>query len=275
MSIANLNRGPLLFPEEGTGGGGTGDPAPAAAAPAATPPAPPAVPPAVPPAAAQPPAQPPAPTESPATPPAEPPAPITMTSAQLNERLERERSSFLREQGFESPEQLAEMRTRDTAAQAAAEQARQAQLTNEQRLTEDVATRTAERDAAQAESDRLRFEGHVSGHCAAQGVRNVSYAQFAIERAANALPEGEELDVEAWLTERMNPENAEHADMRNALGVPDAPPATTPTPATTTPGGGPPPPAPPPAGGNPPPDGDAFAMSAADWQQRQERLGLG
>lgn len=251
--MINWNRGLLMAPNDGGEG----------AAPLPPTPAPPA------------PTPPPAAVESaPEAPPVDaPPAapPLTLSKEQLDARMEQVRRSQLRDLGFDSPEELSAMRERDAAATKATEDARRAQQTREQQLTEDVTKRTQERDAAQAEADDLRFQGHVSSICATQGIKNVDYAQFAIGRAAEAVPEGEQLDVEAWLAERMNPEAAEHQALRTALGV--APPtATVASPHTTIPGE--PPPQPPPAGGTGPAVEDAFALDDATWQARREAYGV-
>ena len=267
MSILNLNRGPLMYPDVGTGG--TGADAPAAplagndtqAGPAAAPePAVAGTPPAAAPEAPE-----------PAAPAADPS--IHMTSEQLSDRLERDRSAQLQRMGFASEAELTEMRDRDKAATDAAETARREQQTREEQLAEDVTTANTARDAAEAERDQLRFESHVAGICATVGVRNLDYATHMIERAAEALPEGEELDVEAYLAERVDPENAEHAQTRAALGI-QAAVGTVAAPVTTTAAADGSDPTPPPAGGGDPKDVDAMAMTDAQWQRHQEALGM-
>ncbi len=265
MSILNLIRGPLMSPELGDGGTGAGAPAapmagndtasgPAAApepgvAPAAAPAAPPPV----------------------AAPPADPS--IHMTSEQLSDRLERDRAAQLQKMGFASEAELTAMRERDQAATDAAETARREQQTREEQLAEDVSTANAARDNALAECDQLRLESHVAGICATVGVRNLDYATHMIERAAEALPDGEELDVEAYLAERVNPENAEHAQTRAALGI-QAAVGTVPVAVTTTAAADGNDPVPPPAGGGDPRAVDAMSMTPQQWQRHQEALGL-
>ncbi len=196
-----------------------------------------------------------------------------MTSEQLSERLARDRSAQLQRLGFGNEAELVAMQERDRAATEAAETARQEQLTNEQRLQESLTTAETERDAALADANDQRFQNHVSGMCAASGVSNIPYAQFEIARAAEAMPEGEDLDVQAWLNERMDPERTEHANVRSALGVPEAP-APAAAPANTVPVPGVVPPGPPPAGGNAPKGDDVFAMSDAEWRAKQDALGI-
>lgn len=245
------NRGLLMAPDPGDGsGGGSGDPAPGDPPPTGDPAPPPADPP---------------PTGDPV------PGDITMTSGQLSERLERDRAAQLQRMGFESEEQLTAMRERDAAATTAAEEARRSTLSREQTLAEDVLRAEGERDAFETERDDLRFQAHVSGICANVGVRNLDYALHMVEAAANATPEGQELDVEAFLRERVDPENPQHAANRAALGL-EAPVVTTPVPVTNIDGN--PPPMPPPAGGGDPKGFDAMDADAAAWQQRKEALGI-
>lgn len=262
MSILNLNRSVLMAPE-GVPAAPMGglDPINGPEGVNAAPPAP------------EVPAAPPAPVVQPPAPPAAP-APIEMTSEQLADRIQRGQAATLNAVGLDSPEALAALVERDRQATAAAEETRRTQLSTEQQLREDLATRVAERDTAIAESETLRWERHVSGICATLGVRNVEYATFEVERAAEATPEGQEFDVAAWLQERVNPEAEEHSAMRAALGMAAPTVGTQPAPVTTTgaaDGNAPPPPA---------PRGthtavDAMDMDPAAWQRHQESLGIG
>ncbi len=194
-----------------------------------------------------------------------------MTSEQLNARLVRERGTYLRSLGFESEEQLRQYQQVELERQAAEAAARRDQQSREQNLQEDVTAREAERDAALAEAETLRFHGHVTEICAALGVRNTDYAMHLIERAAEVTPEGEQLDVEAYLRERIDPEQAQHAAMRAALGIEAT--TTTTVPITTT--GANPPPPPPPPGNREPGDFDAMEADSKAWAARMEGLGLG
>lgn len=198
------------------------------------------------------------------------PAPIQMTSEQLSDRMTRDRSAFLRKMGVESEEGLTALIERDKAAQDAAEQTKREQRSLAENLQNDLTTRTKERDDALESAEDYRFQNHVSGLCATRGVKNVRYAQFEIAQAAEALPEGQELDAEQWLQERMDPKNEQHGDIRKALGV--DPPSQTPVPATTIPEAGGPP-TPPPAGGTVQTE-DVFGLDATAWRAKQESLGL-
>lgn len=193
--------------------------------------------------------------------------PITLTSAQLRDRLDRSRTSFLRAHGFGSEDELKSLKQREAERQKAEDEARRAAMSREQQLQEDLTRERARAQQAEEETQRVRFERHVAGICAMLGVRHLDYALFEVERAAAALPEGQELDVEAWLKERMESQPA----MRAALGL-EAPVQTVPAPVTTVPGGAAPV-APRPGSGQPQPD--VFGMDASAWQARRDALGIG
>jgi len=232
MFITNLSRGPLRAPEgEPTGGGAPADP-----------PAPPA---------------PPAP---------EPPTSITLTSEQLRDRLDRSKTSFLRAHGFGSEEELKALKQRDADRAATEETNRKATMTREQQLQEELAQERAGRAASDERAQRASFDRHVAGVCATLGVRNLDYATFLVEQAAQATPDGAELDVQVWLQARME----SHPATRAALGM-DAPVSTVVDPVTTVPGFNPPAPLRP---GAPPQTNDAFGMDAATWMARREALGI-
>lgn len=222
-----------------------------------------------------------APTVVPAPPPPpEPPAAaggdgsINMTSEQLKDRMARDRQVYLKSLGFESEEDLTAMQTAQAERTEAEETARREQMSREEKLQEDVAKQTQRADDAEAQAEALRWGQHVSGICASLGVRNVKYAQFAVEEAIEAAGEdGPEFDVEAWLQERLDPEAQEHSGMRAAFGM-VSPVGTVAAPVTTTAAADGSEPTPPPAGGGDPKDVDAMAMTPAQWQAHQEALGM-
>ncbi len=264
MSIINWNRGLLMAPNDGAGA-----PAPSvseapiagedpnAGPPQNAPVAPPQAPPA------------PAPV---ATPPPDAES-ISMSSQALKERMERDRSAYLKKLGFDSEEELVAMQRAQQEAAEAEEQARREQQTREQNLQEDLLRREQERDQAIEELHEVRFQNHVTGICARLGVKNVEYATFEIERAAHSLPEGEQLDVEEWLSERLDPEAEQHAGLRNAFGV-EAPVTTSPAGATTTSASAGSEPTPPKAGPAPT-SSDAMSMDDSAWAARKASLGIG
>ena len=270
MSILNLNRGPLMYPDVGTGGTGADAPAApmagndTAAGPAGVPE--PEV----------------APTTAAPAPPAtvpEPPPPsgdasINMTSEQLRERMDRDRATYLKSLGFESEEELTAMQTAQAERVEAEEKARREQMSREEKLQEDVAKQTQRADDAEAQAEALRWDQHVSEICASLGVKNVKYARFVVESAIEAAGEdGPEFDVTAWLQERIDPEAEEHTSMRAALGM-ISPVGTVSAPVTTTAAAEGTDPTPPPAGGGDPKDVDAMAMTSAQWNAHLESKGM-
>jgi len=259
MHILNLmNRGPLRQPEppaEGPLGGlddqPNGGKPPEAPAGGAAPPAPPA-----------------------ADPPAAPPADvITMPKKALDERLARERRSYLRSLGFESEQQLKDFQEAQKQRQQQEEEARRAQQSREEQLQEDLARERQAAQQAQEQLEMMRFQSHVSGICASVGVRNLDYALHLVTRAAEALPEGDELDVEAFLKERVDPKNEAHASTRAALGL-EVAPVKSPAPATTTGAGSGAEPPPPTPGGDGQP-ADVYSMTPEQWNAHKQKLGLG
>ena len=143
-------------------------------------------------------------------------------------------------------------------------------------MQEDLSTAHSERDAALEQAEQLRWERHCSGICATVGVRNVEYAMFELERAADATPEGEEFDVEGWLRERIDPANVEqHGTMAAALGMEAPPVETRSAPVTSTGAGEGNEPPPPPAGGGEPTGDDVMGMTPAAWAAHKEALGIG
>jgi hypothetical protein len=239
MTITNLFRGPIRAPEGEPGAGASGG----------EPPAPPVAP----------------------TPPAgdgdPPPEELRLTSEQLRDRLNRSRTAFLRANGLDSEEAFKQLVERDKQRATQEDEARRASLSREQVLQEDLARERAARVELEERAARFGFERHVAGICATLGVRNLDYATFEIERAAAALPEGQELDVEAWLRESMETRPA----MRAAFGLDVA--TTVSEPITTTTAGGPRPT--PPRAGGAPPSSDVFGMDSAAWQSRKDALGIG
>jgi hypothetical protein len=196
-----------------------------------------------------------------------------MSSEQLRERMDRDRVAYLKTLGFESEQELKDFQKAEQERREKEEEERRAQQSREEQLQEDLQKAQQEREEAVEQAEALRWERHVSGICATVGVRNVEYAMFELERAANATPEGQEFDVEAWLRERIDPANAEqHGTMAAALGM-EAPPVTPRAAPVTTTGDEPPPPAPP-AGGGPPSDADAMNLTPEQWAARKEALGI-
>lgn len=182
------------------------------------------------------------------------PAGITLSNAQLTERLDRakasERKALLKSMGFESEEAL-------RASVKAAEDARQAQLTAEQRLNEQLATERARADKAETELTEARFTARLTQLCAARGIVDMDYARYLVEQAAGGQ---DNFDAGVFLDQQLqNPQR------KLALGV-SGPPVVVNSPTTNSPVNpnlAPPAPAPP-NGQNGPVD--TMKMSATEFK---------
>jgi len=135
--------------------------------------------------------------------------------------MDRDRLAYLKTLGFESEQELRDFQKAEQERREKEEEERRAQQSREEQLQEDLQKAEREKQEAIDAAEALRWERHVSGICAELGVRNVEYAMFELERAASGMGESDELDVEAWLRERIDPEKAEqHAErLAEKLGL--------------------------------------------------------
>lgn len=177
-----------------------------------------------------------------------------MSSAQLNERLKRDRAAFLKSMGFESEEQAKTMRQQH-------EQARQASMTNEQRLQEENDRLKRERDEAAAARARAEADVQLVQQCAARGIRDVDYARYLVQ-GAGVIP-----DLGSFLDSQLQDQRK-----KVALGI-DAPTTVVSTPLNTSvvnPNAPPPPPSTP-NGANG--QVNAMNMSKAEYDAYCKRQG--
>lgn len=204
-------------------------------------------------------------TPPPGVPPAE--EVLTIPKGAFAERLARHHRTQLREAfGTEDPAEVKAKLERLAAMEAEAEASKRAQLSEIERMRLEAQEATTRAAALQEELDARAFEARVSAAAAKAGVRNVDYAMFEVIRHTERLPDGQSLDLEQFLTERL-------ADpmSRAAFGVAEAV-TPVPTGATTTPLGTPP--LPPPPGGATGAPPDAFGMDGRAWAARKSALGL-
>lgn len=206
------------------------------------------------------PATPPAPIVTPPVPPAPAPAPaapaITFpTMEEFQARVKRDARSQLKALlGTDDDEEIKKLRANADKA----EETRKAELTENERLKEELATERAAKTQRDAELADQRFSGDVARACAGLGLKNLDYAEFTVSKLRKA---GETLtpeQISAGLAELMKtPATAA------ALGL-DQPITQVPAPATT----GPADPAaqpPKPAGTPPPGDKQAKDMTVKEW----------
>lgn len=228
----------------------------------------PAAPPAADPLPAAPPAADPAPP--PADPPADPPAGRrhSLSDAQLDDRLNRARSAHVRgigsDFGIENEDQMRVVLERDKAAQAQAETDRQASLSREQVLQEQLTTAQAATAQAEEAAEHAEFQALIQSRCNQMGIRNTAYAEHMVLDAALRSTD-DEFDEQAYLQTLL-----EDPAQASALGIV----ATESTGATTVPGHGqddPPPPTP----ATPPGPVNAMTMTREEYAAFKRSTGVG
>lgn len=193
---------------------------------------------------------------------------MDLTTEQLNDRLERaraaERKALLKSLGFDSEEQA-------RAATAAAEAARLATLSTEQRLREENTALTARATAAETARATAEFEAQMLRLCSERGITDHAYARYLVTAAAPK--DGTAFDAGAYLDEQLKNERT-----KVALGVggPPPPPTVVTTPITTLPNlrqiqlpAPPPPPGP-----QLPQPINAMTMSHAEFQAHKAKNGI-
>lgn len=212
----------------------------------------------------------PAPTDDPKPPDEE----LRFSREAFDKRLERERgkaqADFLKSMGFESMEAYEQWKADRDAEEEAKAQAEREKLSEIERYKADLAEAQKKVDEANAaqkaaaeEAEAARVEAHLHSVFAAKGIKNTDYAFFKIESKLNSLPDGEELDENAFLDELLA-----DATEAAALGAGDF--KGKPVPATTTqPKTGP---APKPPGANP--NKHASEMDDAEWKAFKKAHGL-
>lgn len=198
---------------------------------------------------------------------------FTLTTKQLNKRMERAvRATLKKEFGIESIDALKEQWAQKLEIERAEEERRKSTLTAQQRLEEQLQQERSAREAAEAQAEQARVDLHLSRLFAKHGVSNADYATWRIMDRLNALDDGEELDEEAFLTGLLA-----HDHERVALGVAarqtaPAEPARVQVPATTTTPPGTSPKAP--TAGVPLPPKSAYDLSPQEWGRRKAELGI-
>lgn len=224
---------------------------------------------------------PPAPVVPPLTPPAPAPAPngnggngqpfaVFDNQAALEDRLARAQRAGFREQfGTDDPAEVRSRLERLKKLEDEEAERQRAQLSDQQRLQADLDAEKAKRAAAEAERDQVKFESIVARSCAGHGIKNVAYAQFTVAQAAEALPDGQQIDVDKYLQELLSKQ-----EYRGAFGIAAAVTETQPAPVTTSPNPGTPPPPPPAPGGGTAPGVDAMTMKPEDFRAHLAKLGV-
>lgn len=206
-----------------------------------------------------------------------PPAPaptqpfaVFNNQADLDARLERARRSGFRDEfGTEDPAEVKQQLARLKELEDAEKERKRAELSEQQKLQQDLDAEKARAAKLEQDLDQERFRGRVTAACGQLGIKNVKYALYEIEQAVEALPAGQQLDPAAHLKELLAKD--EH---RAAFGIPAVPVETQPVPVNTSPEPGSPPPAPP-RGPEPTAPTDAMNMNPQQFAAHLARLGAG
>ena len=139
---------------------------------------------------------PPAPAAPPAPPaPPEAPAPITMTSEQLKERMDRGIAAHMKSLGID-PDQAKKDRDELATMRAAEDERKKAQMSEIDRLKAEKAESDVKVAAAERAAAASADQAAITRLCAESGVRDVAYATY---RLAD-VPEGERAEkLAGWL----------------------------------------------------------------------------
>lgn len=205
---------------------------------------------------------------APAAAPAAPDGQVTMSQAQMADRLKRGNASYLRtlgaDFGVENEEQLAAILARDKAAQAKAETDRTAALSREETLQEQLDTANSRASSAEEAQMFAQFQSLILGTCNTLSIRNTAYAEHMVLNAA--------AEVEGEFDERAFLENlAKDPKQAAALGIVASAAPDPVTGATTSPNSDDAPP-PPPAGGDGPKVVDASKMTNEEYAAYRARV---
>lgn len=155
----------------------------------------------------------------------EQPAPeVAMSQEAFTERLARAKRSAFKDLGFDDPEQLKAFVEQSKKLQEQAEERRKAEMSEIERLREEAQREAQRREQLESQLAEERYNAQVAAACSKLGIRDLDYAGYVVSKAASSLPEGQELSIEATLSERLKSNAAAFGVVTNA-----------PTPATTTP----------------------------------------
>lgn len=218
----------------------------------------------------------PAPAPAPGAPASAPPVEetISLTTSQLNDRMERARRALVKKElGVDDLDAAKAKLARLAELEKGEEERKRAALSEQEKLQADLTAERAARAKAEAAAEQARVDLHLSRLFAKHGIRNADYATFCVMNRLNALGETEELDEEAFVQELLkNPREriALGLDEPGAAAAPptlvQAPPTTTSTPGTA--------PKPPPVNPAVAPK-SAYDLDPQSWAKRKAELGIG
>lgn len=162
---------------------------------------------------------------------------LSLSQDALNERLGQAKrsavNSFLKDMGFEKPEDLQEWKKAANAAIEAERERARAKMTEVDRYKEDLeaerAARQADREAREAaekQAESLRVQNHLHGLFMNKGIKNTQYALFRVEQALSQLEDGQDLDEVAFI-DQLCQDDMEKAALGLGQIMPDRRPAET------------------------------------------------
>jgi hypothetical protein len=172
----------------------------------------------------------------------------------LSERMDRNFESRLKKLGIEDPGTLKDSMARLAEYEKQREEQRQADLSEQERLQETLATEKTAREEAERQLQDMRHDLKVRDTCAELKITNLDYARFKLAEAARAHTGDEPFDAKAALEKALDTDAV-------ALGAKSPDPASVP--ATTSPEKGEPPPPSPNNGGAV----DASKMTPDEFRQ--------
>jgi hypothetical protein len=197
---------------------------------------------------------------------------IKLTSKQLDARLKRASSAELKDLfGTDDRDAIRAQWQKGKDLEAAEEERKRLQMSEIERYQVDLAKEREASAKTAAELAEVKFTQHITENCATLGIKSLKYARFLVSEAAEELPDGQQLDVTKFLTERLA--DPQHAA---ALGIVVPPPVVTPKGVSTSPepaSGAPPIPGPAPlvpSGGKLPKD-----MNPSEFRAHLANLGVG
>lgn len=163
---------------------------------------------------------------------------ITLTSEQLTERMERHAQAQMEKMfGTRDPGQLKQMLADGKAAAEKVEEARQAQLSENEKLKEEVASFKAQAQEAQEAAELTTYEKMVAAECSALGIKDMGYALYRLEQHAGTLGDADEMDLAEFLKDDLE-KNRGGYRVDAPVEVVDAPATTGHTQAAPTPSNG-------------------------------------
>lgn len=197
---------------------------------------------------------------------------MTLTTTQLNERMERARRALVKKElGVEDLEAAKAKLARLAELEKGEEDRKKAAMSEQERLQAELQTAKNEAANATADAERARLDLHLTRLFARHGVRNTDYATYRIMAKLNELPETEDLDEDAFVKELLASPSERVALGLDAPAAPPEPRKVEVPPTTTVPAGT----APKPPAANPvQPPKTAMDMTPAEWAKHKAALGI-